>query len=1139
MKGFLRIGAIVFAAIGSSLAQERLGEITIVVHDESGATVEGAVVHCVNWDDRVTRGPLTKDEQGVTDAEGRVTFQKKTIGQVFARVQSGELGGWYRLHDSGEHPVVTLPIARGRTVLVEVMGRLAGVKVFADSCLLVGETDAAGRIDVPNYGVKYGTYAYDPSLTFIKEGYARESTSVHFDAQTVQMTLRRAVTVRGIVLGPDGKPRAGANVFGSGLIDGVETGKGGRFEISGVPIGVGYFGAHILEDGKEYRKNVRDVNLDDDTSISLQLEEVQQGMVRVRVVDAETSKPVMASILTENSPQFPFPDRQGVTREDGTFELQARADFPVWVGVQPASPTLYALNGVVAATYKEPLNEIVFKMAEGCAIRGQVLYADGNPVVQKQVMFEPMSDPYRAIWTQPDGRFSIPGLNGVGIRYKLSVTDEYGRAGVAEVGPLAKGEIRSEVSIRMPPATTPHVLRGTVVDKGGQPVPSARLMFRYLDNVDPAYINVTADDQGRFETPVVRSGRTELRVSKGLQIMHDQSSINLGTELKSAGFVEIDATRDSETKIVVASASPAALGMLRVMDESGKPLDANVESWGEHDRSNSQSRRGEGVYLLNQDLKPPCVIAVTKDGYQARVLFFLDVESMDGDGIDVKLKRGPYPIGTSVWSAVTGKPATDAAVKETLFAQRIRENERVYYEQAARPTDEERRAQQAASATPNAAMQYQRRVRVTDASGQPVTNLTVEAFHPGVPFLIGMYRSDNRAGQPHALTSAEGVYDRLDVNYHQLFLHAPGTGRVLYQRSWSEKPDEVDDVVLRPAASLEIFARGRNGKPAENATLSTPDAGWNQTAAIASTGPDGRLRLQDLAPGVHAFTSMVDATPQLVFVRLTDGEAKSVVIHATKSEEDPIALLAQYRKENRPQTDYPTRVDEEWYAQIEALGRGARGKLRNAVCSELEGLVGYEHIGLLRQELAMLTSLAVQLRAQKAIAPLQQLLKTISSDARLGPAMSLDSFVNVATAIADLGSDDVVASLARISADATVCRNGRVAALVGLGRIGSDKSVRAFAQLRDAGYALPNAPSKKEAYTHGELIVETCQMVFGVLSGDLSAAMPQASFTGIQVSEDYATATLSTTALGGGTSLAMKRAGDEWLVSGLGPTIMY
>ncbi|MCL4694186.1 MAG: hypothetical protein KJ060_16950, partial [Candidatus Hydrogenedentes bacterium] len=209
----MRFVAIFALATGLAVAQQ-LGPITLLVQDAEGNPVSGAEVHCVNWDSEVLREtPLQDGEKGVTGPDGKVTFQDKTIGQVFVRVIAGEQGGWYRVHDRGEPAGVMLTVDTGHTLRGTVRGvdgePLADVRILADSSLPAGKTDEAGRFAVPNAGV-----TYSPKLVFAKEGYSPEGTHVHFDANEATIILKRAVDIPVRVVYPDGTPAEKAHVGG-------------------------------------------------------------------------------------------------------------------------------------------------------------------------------------------------------------------------------------------------------------------------------------------------------------------------------------------------------------------------------------------------------------------------------------------------------------------------------------------------------------------------------------------------------------------------------------------------------------------------------------------------------------------------------------------------------------------------------------------------------------------------------------------------------------------------------------------------------------------------------------------------------------------------------------------------------------
>lgn len=146
----------------------------------------------------------------------------------------------------------------------------------------------------------------------------------------------------------------------------------------------------------------------------------------------------------------------------------------------------------------------------------------------------------------------------------------------------------------------------------------------------------------------------------------------------------------------------------------------------------------------------------------------------------------------------------------------------------------------------------------------------------------------------------------------------------------------------------------------------------------------------------------------------------------------------------------------------------------------------------------------------------------------------------VATLV-DIQGDGAIRFLEQTASDTTVNPLARRSAVIGLGRIGSERSVAAFERLRDAARSLPEAPQAQESYTHQERICEAVEMVCiwipGVDPKSRVAFQPIARTA--SVSGDYITASVHCGSPFELTEVELKRFGDEWLVIEIGGTLCF
>jgi hypothetical protein len=1125
---------------------ERLGPITLAVQDEQGRPVKGAEVSCVNWDNQTLRGALLTDsEKGVSDDDGKVTFKEKTIGQVFVRVRAGECGGWYRVHNQSEHPVVILTVGTGLTVrgtVRDTAGQpLADVVILADSCLPAGKTDESGRFAVPNMELDYS-----PELVFTKDGYAPEGTHVHFEAAELSMTLRPSADVTGTVVMPDGSPAAGAWIGGpSRQAHDLQTDDEGHFTIPAVPLGENtVISAGTRVEDVVYRAERR-LTVTDPLAepIVLKLEKVVFGSIVGRMLHAGTNEPVQGKVMLDYNKEFYSPSKRSKVDEEGRFTFEQIHEGHYWLLAAPSKLTLYQVGGPKRVCVKgtDGPTEVELVVDDGCAITGRAVTADGAPVAKKYVMWQPMPH-YWTVSTERDGSFVIPHLDGAGVTYTVEMQDALGRVARATVGPLEKGQTLNGVELRMPLAKEPATLRGTVRDTAGTPLAGIRLRFQYEEEVEPRSLSTVTDEKGVFGVKVVNSGTVKVRASTGVQIERGERNENLARNCEIVGedTLSLDATKDQTIELVV-KPKPFELLAGKVTDAAGAPLDAQVFLvYGDGKRDHAMCSDGHFTFRKLPD--EPYLLEVTAFRYKARVLR-PDKDIPAGNApFSVVLERGPFEYGESVWESVTGTPPTQESVDSYPQAEYVRRMEWQYYEQAKQPVPREG----SASAEPRT---YRQRMRVVDAAGKPVQRVIIEPQYAMQRSQIALYRAPDTSPQPKS--SAMGVYD-VDPNNQVVVVTAPGYARVHATRQWGPDPEGTFDVVLRKPASLELRVTDAKGKAMPATPVHLGLAAWESPGNakiyhIADTDGEGALHLENIAPGFHGFAvGTPESDLQLLLADLKPGEKRveRITLYSGDEASEPQALLRRFRKAG-PQRRWNPRNQEKLVAAIAPLTLREERALAEAVRTNLKLLppdVGWR--GWLASELGLLTKLTQLLEDRKALPILKSILKELRPGGQGGTHWGNPwTASSVADAIVALEGNDSVEFFAEVAGDTTLDHASRLAALLALGQIATEDSAAAFRQLRDAAYDAPNAPPRKESYTHAERMAETAHMIFHVLPGQAEGRIPRqfnpdAYSRSVTVSEDYSTGTLNTTALGGWTDLHFRRVGDEWLLERVGSTIV-
>ncbi|MCC6699533.1 MAG: hypothetical protein IT365_28160, partial [Candidatus Hydrogenedentes bacterium] len=271
---------------------------------------------------------------------------------------------------------------------------------------------------------------------------------------------------------------------------------------------------------------------------------------------------------------------------------------------------------------------------------------------------------------------------------------------------------------------------------------------------------------------------------------------------------------------------------------------------------------------------------------------------------------------------------------------------------------------------------------------------------------------------------------------------------------------------------------------------------------------------------------------------------EAVELAANRTPDDAQSLLQQWRESKASDQRAPQQA-QAWGAEVKALPAGVQRDLRKAVRHSLEALpnaIGWR--GWMASELQLITALAAHLHDNDALPILKKKLHDLQPDSEQDTFYwgSPQTAGALAEAIVALEGEKAVDYFAELAGDVSCDRGSRIAALIALGQIGTEKSAAAFKRLRDAAYDRPNAPPRKETYTHAERMAETAHMIFWVLTTDLSSPLARPfepkAFTGATVSENYGEGTLNTTMFGGWTDLHFRRVGEEWLLARIGSTMV-
>ena len=177
-----------------------------------------------------------------------------------------------------------------------------------------------------------------------------------------------------------------------------------------------------------------------------------------------------------------------------------------------------------------------------------------------------------------------------------------------------------------------------------------------------------------------------------------------------------------------------------------------------------------------------------------------------------------------------------------------------------------------------------------------------------------------------------------------------------------------------------------------------------------------------------------------------------------------------------------------------------------------------------------LVRLVSYLREPDSISFLQQLLSQAGPDDQLEYYRSWQ--LECVIALADMMGDDAVPFLEALIARPGTPPRVKTCSIIGLGRIGSQKSVAAYVRLRDQAFEKTGVPERKTEYTHAEKIAEAYYMTIYIISDRCTWCTGSVPGS-IVVSEEYLEGELTTFDGCTFSIWRLRRFGSEWLVTGL------
>lgn len=274
-------------------------------------------------------------------------------------------------------------------------------------------TDAAGGFTVAD--LRPG----EPmDLTIVKSGYrSRRLDAVKAPSpKPLEVVLRRAARISGMVVGESGEPVAGARVAAAAAPDPLRisardaiTDAGGRFEIEGVALG----NLSLTVDAEGYLPyRATDLQTAEGQSIAdLEVTLVLGATLAGHVTDSD-DRPVAAAVVYGYpvGERGTFARRQGITGEDGRYRLSGVGTGPHRVAAEhPSFP-----RRVREIAVEPGINELDFELAGGAEISGRVVDSGGGPVAGAAVTLEDRAARFRGesprTTSGDDGGFVLRGV---------------------------------------------------------------------------------------------------------------------------------------------------------------------------------------------------------------------------------------------------------------------------------------------------------------------------------------------------------------------------------------------------------------------------------------------------------------------------------------------------------------------------------------------------------------------------------------------------------------------------------------------------------------------------------------------------------------------------------------------------------
>jgi hypothetical protein len=877
------------------------GSITFVCVDRDNNPVQDAKVEHAEWDSGLQ--PLEGNVlRARTGAGGKCRFDNLSGGKtISAHAQKDGLGCWMtsrQLKPSDKNPTVTLTLDVHRELCGKVVDRagnaIPDVQIDGPGGLRGAVSDSTGAFCLRHL-------QGHQTFSFYKEGYGWTTSTFASYVDLFELPMPKGGTLEVTVLDSQGRPVSGAEVryTGSNVYYGGEPGAtavtNGQGKAETVWLSCEHkvpVRATLVRDGQRWTaRSAYQPRPGTSTPVTIQLPAESQpmpgfkgsstaaetglrarsgGVVTGRAIMEGSGEPVLASILFDTSHEWVRSVR-AITNDDGTFRCDGLAMGTYYFTAFPRSAALYNKGGLVQVELSEeqPSRELTFTIVEGCALRGDVMSADGLPVARAQIVYAPANpNHYYPSITDEMGHFFIPHLAFPNRTYSLTIHSGHGKAAKVEAGPIGHGKISDPLAVTLDdvylaPATAGE-LHGQVIDQDGAPVSGASVSLP--PHIAPG--SSTTDSAGRYVLKLRQDGEGTITVSRNVDIYVNgvMDSFREMLAVLEGGVVRIDGDNPQGLHRVRVEVQPWKYVGGYVTDTEDNPLSPDVWVYAEDCMGTGHAENG--AFLRTGCSKPfekdPVLLEFKLKGYQARVLESGRDFELGDTRLRVVMKKGPYEPFESIFEAVTGRPVTEAG---TMFrGDRILEETYEYWNLA--------------NGRSGRVDNPSNRIIVKNLDGSPVTRIFARTRIENRPTVLSTVEE---SGFP--LERMENHEGHFTLSDDRNFVWSEGTGMVFvsfHNREWGAEPRVL---VLQPASRLTVRIVDAQGDAVRGVTvgLNSTNPAWpryiDSSPPYPRTTITGTIEYAHLPPGeyeVWAYHPGYDRTS--IDVKLPAGITKTLEI---------------------------------------------------------------------------------------------------------------------------------------------------------------------------------------------------------------------------------------------------------------------